>query len=520
MASESSESPPQSSTSKPDDAAATAGRGVVFIGAAKMYFILAGLAIDVGLPNLLGKYQYGAYQVINSFVSWINNVVVTGTIQAVSRQTTADQSRAQNAKATGLKMQLRVGLPVAITYALLAPLWAYLLHDRSKTALFALSGAIAAGYSIYAVLVGSANGSRQFHKQAGLDVTFATLRTIALLGAAALGLGVYGAISGWIGAVVLIMLLAFAWVGGPKGAPADSVKPMTGYLGGLAAYLIVTNLFLFADAFLLKRLSAEWFHAHGHDLVTAAREADGQVGLYAAAQKLARLPYQLMIAVTFVVFPLVSQATFENDKAKAASYVRTTMRLSLVFAGALGATLAAHPEPLIRILYPGEFATAGGPALSALAVGHVAFVLFIIGGTILNSAGRTRDAVIGSIVPILALAVSLWITIPRLEPGREMLFGAGICTAAAMLLGALVTGAQLRHHFGVFLPVLTGVRVVLATAAAIVVCRYVPKHGFVMAVAGALVAMIVYMATLVLTGELGRADLERVLAVARRRRTA
>jgi hypothetical protein len=88
------------------------------------------------------------------------------------------------------------------------------------------------------------------------------------------------------------------------------------------------------------------------------------------------------------------------------------------------------------------------------------------------------------------------------------------------LLGALVTGAQLRHHFGVFLPFLTGARVVLATAAAIFVCRYVPKHGFVFAVAGALAAIVVYGATLVLTGELGKADLERVRAIGNRRRKA
>jgi stage V sporulation protein B len=527
MASESSESSVASAAAasatpaKPDDAAASAGRGVAFIGAAKMYFILAGLAIDVGLPRLLNSVsQYGAYQLINSVVSWINNVLVTGTIQAVSRQTTSDQVRAESAKATGLKMQLRFGVPIAILYALLAPLWAYLLHDRGKTLLFALSGAIAGGYSIYAVLVGSANGTRQFHKQAGLDMTFATLRTIALLGAAALGLGVVGAIGGWIGAVLVITAIAFTWVGPPRGAKADPVMPLMGSLLGLGIYLLATNLFLFADSFLLKRLAAEWFHAHGHDYATAAHEADGQVGYYAAAQKLARLPYQLMIAVTFVIFPLISQATFENDKAKAASYVRTTMRLSLVFTGALGAVLAAHPQPLIQILFPGDYGAVAGPALSALALGHVAFVIFIIGGTMLNGAGHTFDAIIGAVVPIVVLAVSLWLTLPRLAPGSQMLLGAGACTAAAMLLGALVTGAQLRHHFGVFLPALTALRVVLATAAAILVCRYVPRHGFVMAVAGALAALVAYGVTLVVTGELGRADLERVLAVARRRRKA
>src|SRR6266542_6034430 len=109
-----SKSPP------PDDAAVSAGRGVAFIGAAKMYFIIVGLAIDVGLTRLLGKYDYGAYQIVNSFVSWFNNVIVTGTIQAVSKETTADPRRPDVPKATGLKMQLRLGVPIAIVFAALA----------------------------------------------------------------------------------------------------------------------------------------------------------------------------------------------------------------------------------------------------------------------------------------------------------------------------------------------------------------------------------------------------------------
>jgi stage V sporulation protein B len=506
-------SPP---ASRRDDAAASAGRGVLFIGAAKIYFMIAGAAIEFSLPNLLGKYGYGGYRLVASAVSTVNNVVVTGTIQAVSRETTANPEQADVAKATGLKMQTRLGLALALLFALASPVIAYLLKDTSKIGPLALSAGIIGGYSIYAVLVGSANGARQFHKQAGLDITFATLRAIAILGAALLGLKVYGAIGGWVAAVVAITVIAFAWVGGPHGAKAKPIRPMLVYLGGIAAYLIITNLFMTTDTFLLKRLSTSWFQAHG--FADAAKEADGQVGLYGAVQQLARLPYQLMIAVTFVIFPLVSQATFENDKAKARSYIAMTLRLSLIFAGAMGAVLAAHPEPILDIPFKPEFAHAGGPALSALALGHVAFAVFSIGGTILNSAGHTRDAVISALATLVILAAALWMTLPHLEPGRQMLLGAGACTGGAMVLGSLVTGLQLRAHFGVFLPILTAVRVLLATAAAWGVCRFVPQRGPILALAGAALAAIAYIATLVITRELGREDLARVLSVAARKK--
>ena len=73
----------------------------------------------------------------------------------------------------------------------------------------------------------------------------------------------------------------------------------------------------------LKRLATEWFHAHQATGIKAlagvtprwldatfagvasSAMADAQVGYYGAVQNLARLPYQAIIAVTFVIFPMV-----------------------------------------------------------------------------------------------------------------------------------------------------------------------------------------------------------------------
>lgn len=505
-----------------DEAGASAGRGVVFIGAAKIYFMLAGFAIEVGLPRLLGDAVYGAYRFVNQAVSVINNVVVTGTIQAVSRATTADTSRADVAKATGLKMHLFVGVPLAIAFAALAPLVSQLVHDPGKTLPLMVASLIIAGYAFYAVLVGSANGTRQFQKQAGLDMSFATLRAVGLLGAAkgAALLGITAAsawvsvvLAGWVGAVLAIVVLAFVWIGGPRGVKPEAIKPMLTFMGALVAYQVVFNLVMAADTFILKRLATEWYVAAGQP--DPSHLADAQVGLYGNAQIVARLPYQLMLAVTFVIFPLISGATFADERDKARAYIRTTMRYSLVFAGLMGTVLAANAGPLLHLFsktHPGDL------ALAVLAIGHVAFALFSIGGTVLNSAGRTRDTIVGAVVTLVALIASLWLVLPRLAPGRELLLGAAACTSGAMVLGTLITGGQLWRQFREFVPLLTALRVGAASAAAIVACRFLPEGGLVMAVVGAAVAGVVYLGVLVASFELGKADLGRVLAIAGRKK--
>src|SRR5690606_5284159 len=161
---------------------------------------------------------------------------------------------------------------------------------------------------------------------------------------------------------------------------------------GVAVYLILLNLVMFVDAFLLKRLGAERFLAMGFDAARAATAADAQVGYYSAVQQVARLSYQLIIAATFVIFPLISRATFAQDTATTHRYIRTPTRYSLVFATAIAVVFAANPHPILDLPFPAEYADFGARPLILLALGNVAFSLFAIAGTILNGAGLTRAA--------------------------------------------------------------------------------------------------------------------------------
>jgi stage V sporulation protein B len=529
-------------THTPASEARSAGRGVIYVALAKMYFMLAGAIIEFRLPAILANTVFGAYAVIASTVSPLNNVLVTGSIQAVSRFTAQDDSRARAIQAAGFRMQLYIGLPVALVFVAMAPVTAHFFHDTSKTGPLMLAGAIVAGYAFYAVFVGTVNGRREFHKQAGLDICFATLRALGILGLAMAGFGLYGAISGWVGAVGAILLVASVVVGWPgreaRALEPEPLRPMLRFFAGVGLYLILLNLLMFVDQLLLKRLAAEWYAANQADLLAGLRDvlpddsllavigyldidpahaADGQVGYYRAVQNLARLSYQFIIAGMFVIFPLISRATFENDTGATRRYIHTTTRYSLIFAMAIAVLFAANPGPLLDIPYPADYAYFGAPALVVLALGNVAFSLFAIQGTILNGAGYTRQAILVAGVTLIVAAVANWLVIPRFDPGRDALMAAACATSGAMVLGALLGGAMLHRHLGAFIPWLSVVRVLVAAAAAIFVGHRLPFESPFMTLVEAAIVGLSFLFTLIVTGELSRRDLAAVLSLAGRK---
>ena len=533
----------------PGSEARQAGRGVLYIAFAKFYFMIAGAIIEFRLPAILANTVFGAYAVVSSVVSPLNNVLITGTIQSVSRFTAQTPERARAIERAGFRMHLWIGLPVAALFIGLAPAISWFFYDQSKTGPLMLAGLIVAGYALYAVLVGTVNGTRQFHKQAGLDITMATLRAVGILGLATAGFGLYGALGGWVGATALILVIATFVVGLPgridpahpersaaagRAQSKEPVAPLARFFIGVAVYLVLLNLLMFVDQILLKRLITEWFVDHEAQTGAAlqhmvgwagvpttadpAELADGQVGYYRAVQNLARLSYQAIIAATFVIFPLVSRSTFAADRDTTRRYIHTTMRYSLIFASALAVVFAANPGQLLDIPYPTDYAVVGGPALAVLALGNVAFSVFAIAGTILNGAALTRQAIIVAAVTLALAVVANALVIPRLEPGPDVLLGCALATSGAMLVGGGLGGWMLVRHLGAFVPPATPIRVALAAAVAIAAGRALPTGTPLMNLAEAAAVGGSFLVVLVVTRELGGRDLRLVAGVLGRKK--
>jgi stage V sporulation protein B len=493
----------------------SAGRGLVFISAAKLWFIVAGYFIQFALPRALGSpARFGVWMVVMSVLSPVNNVLVTATIQGVSKFTAEIEARQSAVLRAALRLQVLLGGGVALAFFALAGVVAgSLLHDPSLTPYLHLATGVALAYAFYAVFVGWANGRKEFQKQAGLDITYSTLRCLFIVGAAWLTHSTMAALGGFVAAAGLVLVIAMFVVGfGKPSTETFDAKVLVRFFGGVAFYLFIVNLLMFTDGLLLKRVVTEW--AAARHLADPAAHANEQVGFYGAVQNLARIPYQLMLAVTFVIFPLVSKSTFDQDVERTRGYVRTTMRYSLVVSALLAAVLAARPEAVMRFIYQREYAV-GAHALSSLVLGYVAFSLFNIAGTIINGSGRTLPTTVIGVVTLVATVAAEWVGIRfALETGTDPLFVAATTTAATMGLGVVLSGAYLWRTFGAFLPPLTVVRVAAAYAATIALGWAWTRAGILPGKVGTLVSCaacgLCYVAVCVVTGELRPSDLKRL----------
>jgi stage V sporulation protein B len=488
------------------EAAVVAGRGAIFIGFAKLYFMLSGFLQQVLLTRLVGLAEFGAFAVVNNVISIVNNTVVQATIQAVSKFTAEDDARAGAVQRAGLRMQALLGAALALAFFLGAPLIASFEEAPRYTAYFRIAAIIPFLYALYAVFVGSANGLRRFRTQASFDVGFSTAKTILLLGLAFLW-KVTGAFVGFAAAAAFILVVASRVMRLPPTTERFHARRLTGYMGAVVTYGLLLNLALNYDLPLLH-------HFAGKSANAAAAAA--VAGHYQALRTLALLPYQALIVVTFVIFPLVSRATFVDDHEATRVYVAQTLRYALILAAAMGVVLAARPAALLGVLYKPEYG-AGAPALPILVAGECCLAMLGVACAILNAAGRTRATLSLMTLTVVVGAGAAATLVPRAAVGTPMLIAAASATALGMAAGFVAAVVYIRARLGGTPPLATVARVVVAMVAATVAAHLVPGHGKVLGLAATAVAGIVYVAALLITGELGPTDRAKFARVVRRK---
>jgi O-antigen/teichoic acid export membrane protein len=489
------------------DAAVVAGRGAIFIGFAKVYFMVSGLLQRILLTRFIGASDFGDFAVVNNLISIVNNTVVGATIQSVSKFTAEDDARAGAVQRAGVRMQAVLGLVLAIVLFAGAPAIAAFEKAPRCASYFRIAAFIPLVYCLYTVFVGSANGLRRFRTQASFDVGFSTAKTVLLLGGA-LVWHVSGAFLGFVAAAVFILVVASRVMRLPA-AGSFPIAQLVRYMLAVVTYGLLINLALNYDGLLLRR-----FAASGAGLDADA--ASAIAGNYEALRTFALLPYQTLLVVTFVIFPLISRATFAADREATRVYVTQTMRYALILAAAMGIVLAARPAALFGVIYKAEY-RAGAPALPILAAGQCCLALLAVACAILNAAGRTRASV-GLMVATLAVgAAGLALLVPRAAPGAPMLVAAATGSALGMAAGLAGAIVILRARFGGTFPLATVARVAAAVAAAIIAARLVPGHGKVVGLAVMALAAVAYAAVLIATGEFGPDDRAKFARVLRRR---
>lgn len=532
-----------------------AGRGFLWLTAAKLHFILAGWAIFFVLPRLMDEVDWGRFVVVLFLVSILNNVMVSAAVQGVSRFTAASAGTAPGAVAEavpawavlrrGLGLFLILGALGTAILGLGAPLIARANSDPGLGPLYQVVAPIVLCYALYAACVGSLNGRQRFGAQAAFDAGYATLRLgLMVLGALMVGqaLAAKGAHAGFASAALSICVLGLLLVALPlwrraksarrgRGENGDSRDPTPGaasltpvtwtplllFVLPLAAHQLGVNLLMRADPLLLKALGGRVVAEAGalSDATSVADATSVLAGHYATAQVFALVPYQALVALSMVVFPLVADAAAANRREALAATAAGALRFALLFGAGCAAVLSARPADIIDVVYP-EAYRAGGVALRFLAWGALGLSLISLAAAMLNAAGRTLRvlAITFGTFGLQALAV---VTVLHLVSDPQAALRLTAMSAAAVLLtGGLVALLVVRHTFGVPLPWGTLMRVVFSATLATCGGAYLPGRGALVTMVASVLVMAAYLALLWLTRELTRSDLDRIRRVLRR----
>jgi len=500
-----------------DSTARSAGRGGLAIAVAKVSFIIFGFAQQLILERLLGQAGYGQISSVLATVGVLNNVVVGAAIQGVSRAvSTVPEDQAESAFARTFRVHVVIAVVLSLGFALAAGVIASAVGAPHIATPLRFVAAVVLLYGIYAPLVGSLNGRRKFLDQAGLDISYGVMRTAGMGVGAFVFLrlgesGTLGATLGFIAAAALIVPIALSRTGfGRMGSSGPTLREYLAYLGPLALGQVSLNLLIQTDFFLLSRFVGDAATRLGLE----ATAADALRGTYRGVQLFSFLPYQLLMSVSFVLFPMLARARSEKNHADVATYTRAGVRIALVLTGLISGVISSLAPHVLRFAYKSNAIwEQGGPVLRILALGMGSFALLGISSTALTSLGRERASAMLTGIAVLLVGGGCWLVAPSAAFGPEMLQRTAISTSTALAICAVIAAVMLRREAGAFVSPATFVRVLVAVAITEVVGMQMPWISKPAVLGQGVVMALVYLVVLVVTGELGKQDLGQVKKV-------
>ncbi|MCB1282176.1 MAG: oligosaccharide flippase family protein, partial [Salinibacterium sp.] len=343
--------------------------------------------------------------------------------------------QADSVRRAAYRLQLILGGGLFLVLFLAAPIVAERLYDDpGLTTPLRCAAFILLFYAFYSVSTGYLNGRKLFKKQAVADFAYSTLKVFGILLGAWLLQGwvggVAGAFAGFAAAAGCVMLIARRFAGPATGPGETSTRELFSFQTFTMAFTFVVTWVSKGDLQILKV-------ALDHD----ADRVNVLAGEYGVASQFATIPYQLVFAITLVLFPLVS-AHAGRDPERIRLYIRQTTRYAAMIAMAVVCLFAACPERTVLILFKAAYLPAAGP-LRLLALGYFCYSVFFIMCAVITASGRPRVS-LALVGVVLAIQVVLgWALVDRYEG-----LGVALGTTLGMLAGLVLAQVYLVKSYG------------------------------------------------------------------------
>ena len=154
------------------------------------------------------------------------------------------------------------------------------------------------------------------------------------------------------------------------------------------------------------------------------------IGFFAAADPIARLPLIISISIATTILPASSEAFKLKDIGMLQKYVSEAYKYSLLFVVPMCVGLALFAAPTLRVLYFKNPAyVAGAMALSILSLGMTFYSIFAISTSIIQGIGNPRIPMYILVGGAVVTGILNWLMVPSLG-----IAGGALATSVACFL--------------------------------------------------------------------------------------
>lgn len=230
------------------------------------------------------------------------------------------------------------------------------------------------------------------------------------------------------------------------------------------------------------------------------------VGYYSAASPIARLPLIISMAVATAVLPATSAALGTNNRDLVSVYVNQAFRYVILAVLPLSVGTIIFSTPILNILWPAGYGFASD-ALKILAAGMLFFTIYTVASSISQGMGKPTIPMVALLGgTVIELAISIWL-IPIYG-----INGAAIATtiAAFSIMVAVVwrtlKSAEVKLPFGDYGKILIASLIMGGIIYFIPQSLFIGLQKYFYFLVVLIVAVIIYVATLVVIGGLKKSD--------------
>ena len=491
-------------------------RGSLIILIGNIIFRIGGYVYRFLMAILLGPTAYGILGITLPFQGIFQTLSAGGLPPAIAKyvaeyEAVGEKDMARQTIYTALKIMVFLGLFFGVLMIfVVAP---YLAFDYLKKPLALVPLQIVGLITPFSVIVGAFRGAFQgVYKMEYIVYTRAVEQLGMILFATAfvlIGLSTVGALWGTVLGYSLSVVAAvyiFKYHMGkyiPK-ASDDFVFTRKDELK------LATTLVKFSIPVIITAI-AEMLIYNICTIVMGKFLTFDDIGFFAAADPIARLPLIISISIATTILPASSEAFKLKDTEMLQKYVSDSYKLSLLFVVPMCVGLALFAAPTLRVLYFKNTAyVAGASALAILSIGMTFYSIFAISTSIIQGIGNPRIPMYILVGGAIVTGVLNWLMVPTMG-----IAGGALATSVACLLMMIPCVYFVFRLTKTKAPTKAVLKIVIAALIMGVAAYLIPKTTLWL-FPGIFICIIVYFFALILVKFFQKDDIESLRGLSSR----